>query len=160
MIHVVVVKCLIGLPLLIHTELLWRSRSRGWRSFVPTPQPWSYISLQIQTCFNPLQHSGYCMYTTCINNQNSVFYPHSAFMCYAGDGHLTGSTAITALFKLIRTNEQLGTKFTKLYSHRHYPHMFQCNAAIFRGCTVLQVPKHQEMWISSYRHQTWSIIKI
>jgi hypothetical protein len=28
MIHVVAMKCLIGLPLLIHIELLWRSRSR------------------------------------------------------------------------------------------------------------------------------------
>jgi hypothetical protein len=27
MIHVVAMKCLIGLPLLIHIELLWRSRS-------------------------------------------------------------------------------------------------------------------------------------
>jgi hypothetical protein len=27
MIHVVVMKCLVGLPLLIHIELLWRSRS-------------------------------------------------------------------------------------------------------------------------------------
>jgi hypothetical protein len=49
MIHVVVTKCLIGLPLLIHIALLWRSRSRKFeksrsrsrsRSFcVPTPQP-------------------------------------------------------------------------------------------------------------------------
>jgi hypothetical protein len=29
MIHVVAMKCLIGLPLLIHIELLWRSRSRS-----------------------------------------------------------------------------------------------------------------------------------
>jgi hypothetical protein len=33
-------KCLIGLPLLIHIELLWRSRSRCWSFCVPTPQPW------------------------------------------------------------------------------------------------------------------------
>jgi hypothetical protein len=37
MIHVVAMKCLIGLPLLIHIELLWRSRSRS--VCVPTPQP-------------------------------------------------------------------------------------------------------------------------
>jgi hypothetical protein len=32
MIHVVVMKCLIGLPLLIHTELLW-SRSRSFKNW-------------------------------------------------------------------------------------------------------------------------------
>jgi hypothetical protein len=37
MIHVVAIKCLIGLPLLIHIELLWRSRSRSF--CVSTQQP-------------------------------------------------------------------------------------------------------------------------
>jgi hypothetical protein len=32
MIHVVVMKCLIGLPLLMHIELLWRSRSRSFKN--------------------------------------------------------------------------------------------------------------------------------
>jgi hypothetical protein len=32
MIHVVVVKCLIGLPLLMHIELLRRSRSRSFKN--------------------------------------------------------------------------------------------------------------------------------
>jgi hypothetical protein len=32
MIHVVVMKCLTGLPLLMHTELLWRSRSRRFKN--------------------------------------------------------------------------------------------------------------------------------
>jgi hypothetical protein len=32
MIHVVVMKRLIGLPLLIHTELLWRRRSRSFKN--------------------------------------------------------------------------------------------------------------------------------
>jgi hypothetical protein len=32
MIHVVVMKCFIGLPLLIHIELLWRSRSRSFKN--------------------------------------------------------------------------------------------------------------------------------
>jgi hypothetical protein len=32
MIHVVVMKCLIGLPLLIHIELLWRSWSRSFKN--------------------------------------------------------------------------------------------------------------------------------
>jgi hypothetical protein len=32
MIHVVVMKCLIGLPLLIHIGLLWRSRSRSFKN--------------------------------------------------------------------------------------------------------------------------------
>jgi hypothetical protein len=32
MIHVVVMKCLIGLPLLMHIELLWKSRSRSFKN--------------------------------------------------------------------------------------------------------------------------------
>jgi hypothetical protein len=32
MIHVVAMKCLVGLPLLIHIELLWRSRSRSFKN--------------------------------------------------------------------------------------------------------------------------------
>jgi hypothetical protein len=50
MIHVVVMKSLTGLPLLIHIELLWRGRSRSFKTWgvgfrvekgcVPTPQPW------------------------------------------------------------------------------------------------------------------------
>jgi hypothetical protein len=32
MIHVVVMKCLIGLPLLIHIEILWRHRSRNFKN--------------------------------------------------------------------------------------------------------------------------------
>jgi hypothetical protein len=32
MIHVVVMKCLIGLPLLIHIELLWRSQSQSFKN--------------------------------------------------------------------------------------------------------------------------------
>jgi hypothetical protein len=33
MIHVVAMKCLIGLPLLIHVELLWKSRSRSFKDW-------------------------------------------------------------------------------------------------------------------------------
>jgi hypothetical protein len=32
MIHAVVMKCLIGLQLLIHIEVLWRSRSRSFKN--------------------------------------------------------------------------------------------------------------------------------
>jgi hypothetical protein len=38
MIHLVVMKCLIGLPLLIHIEILRRSQSRKF--CVPTLHPW------------------------------------------------------------------------------------------------------------------------
>jgi hypothetical protein len=43
MIHVVVLKRLTGLPLLIHIELLWRSR----KFCAPNAQPWSYHVLSV-----------------------------------------------------------------------------------------------------------------
>jgi hypothetical protein len=39
MTHVVAMKCLIGLPLLIHIEISRRSQSRSRKFCVPTPQP-------------------------------------------------------------------------------------------------------------------------
>jgi hypothetical protein len=33
MIHVVVMKCLVGLPLLTHIEILWRNRSQSFKNW-------------------------------------------------------------------------------------------------------------------------------
>jgi hypothetical protein len=57
MIHVVVMKCLTDLPLLIHIELLWRSRSR--RFCVPNPQPCFsafYATQRFITAFTSARH--------------------------------------------------------------------------------------------------------
>jgi hypothetical protein len=60
--------------------------------------------------------------------------------------------SVIFILKLIRTNQQLCTKFTKLYLHWHYPYMFQWTCHDLQGLQSVTGTKAPRSVKSSYMH--------